>query len=97
MEFVRDEGTRRQLELLMVSQTMDRPVLAPPGVPADRVAVLRKALEAVARDEAFLAEVARRNLQINLVPGEAMTAMLRRAFSAPAEVIAAARETMGGR
>jgi tripartite-type tricarboxylate transporter receptor subunit TctC len=97
MEFVRDEATRRQLELLMVSQTMDRPVLAPPGVPAERVAVLRKALEAVARDEAFLAEVARRNLQVNLVPGGAMTAMLQRAFSAPAEVIAAARETMGGR
>jgi tripartite-type tricarboxylate transporter receptor subunit TctC len=81
----------------MVSQTMDRPVLVPPGVPAERVAVLRKALGAVVRDEAFLAEVARRNLQINLVPGEAMTALLQRAFSAPPEVIAAARETMGGR
>jgi hypothetical protein len=97
MEFVRDDATRRQLELLMVSQTMDRPVLTPPGVPAERVATLRKALEAVARDEVFLAEVARRNLQVNLVPGETMAAMLQRAFSAPPEVIAAARETMGGR
>src|SRR5207244_312570 len=31
MEFVRDEPTRQQLDLLMVSQTLDRPVMAPPG------------------------------------------------------------------
>ena len=31
MEFVRDEPTRAQLELMMVAQNMDRPVLAPPG------------------------------------------------------------------
>jgi hypothetical protein len=97
MEFVRDEATRRQLELLMVSQTMDRPVLAPPGVPAERVAALRKALDATMHDKAFLADVSRRNLQVNPVRGEDMTRMLQRAFSAPSEVIAAARETMGGR
>ena len=74
MEFVRDEATRRQLELLMVSQTMDRPVLAPPGVPAERVKALRDALDAVMRDAAFRAEVERRNLQVDPVRGEDMTA-----------------------
>ena len=97
IEFVRDEATRRQLELLMVSQTMDRPVLAPPGVPAERVRTLRDALIAVTRDDAFRADVERRNLQVDPLRGEDMTAMLQRAFFAPPEVIAAARETMGGR
>ncbi|MBX9775216.1 MAG: hypothetical protein K2Y71_12480 [Xanthobacteraceae bacterium] len=97
LEFVRDEATRRQLELLMVSQTMDRPVLAPPGVPAERVKALRDALAAVMRDDAFRAEVERRNLHVDPVGGGDMTRMLQRAFAAPAEVIAAARETMGGR
>jgi tripartite-type tricarboxylate transporter receptor subunit TctC len=83
--------------LLMVSQTMDRPVLAPPGVPADRVKALRDALTAVMRDAAFRAEVERRNLQVDPVGGEDMMRMLQRAFAAPPEVIAAARETMGGR
>jgi len=97
MEFVKDEGTRRQLELLMVSQTMDRPVLAPPGVPAERVKELRDALVAVTRDDAFRAEVERRNLHIDLTPGAAIARQLERAFAAPPDVIAAARETMGGR
>jgi tripartite-type tricarboxylate transporter receptor subunit TctC len=97
MEFVKDDATRRQLELLMVAQSMDRPVLAPPGVPPARVKELREALHATVRDRAFLADVERRNLQVDLVPGEVMSRMLERAFAAPPEVIAAARETMGGR
>ena len=75
---------------------MDRPVLAPPGVPAARVKELREALEAVMRDAAFRAEIERRNLHVDPVRGEDMTRELERAFSAPPEVIAAARETMGG-
>jgi tripartite-type tricarboxylate transporter receptor subunit TctC len=31
IEFVKDEATRQQLELMMVAQNLDRPVLAPPG------------------------------------------------------------------
>ncbi len=38
MEFVKDEPTRQQLELVMMTQNLDRPVMLPPGVPAERVA-----------------------------------------------------------
>ncbi len=34
MEFAKDEPTRQQIRLLIVTQDLDRPVLAPPGVPA---------------------------------------------------------------
>lgn len=97
LELAKDEPTRQQIRLLIVSQDLDRPVLAPPGVPPERVKGLRDALDAVTRDEAFRAELERRNLQVDPVRGEEMTRMLQRAFSAPPEVIAAARETMGGR
>jgi tripartite-type tricarboxylate transporter receptor subunit TctC len=97
MEFVKDEARRRQLELMMVAQGMDRPVLLPPGVPAERVKELREAYEATVADPAFHAEIDKRNLHLDPVRGEAMTRSLERAFSAPPEVIAAARETMGGR
>jgi tripartite-type tricarboxylate transporter receptor subunit TctC len=97
MEFVKDDTTRRQLELLMVTQGMDRPVLAPPGVPAERVAALRAAFAATMRDPGFLAEVVKRKLHIEATSGEQMMKQLARAFSAPPEVIAAAKKTMGGR
>jgi tripartite-type tricarboxylate transporter receptor subunit TctC len=97
MELVRDDATRRLLDLLLLAQTMDRPVLAPPGVPAARVQELRDAFAATMQDQAFLAEVKKRNLEIDSRRGEDMSAALARAYAAPADVVAAARRIMGGR
>jgi tripartite-type tricarboxylate transporter receptor subunit TctC len=97
LEFVRDETTRAQLDLLLVSQGLDRPVMLPPGVPAARVRELRDAFDATVVDKAFLADVERKNLHVDPVRGEDMAAALARAFALPREVIDGARELMGGR
>jgi tripartite-type tricarboxylate transporter receptor subunit TctC len=97
MEFVKDAATRQQLELLMVSQSLDRPVMLPPGVPAGRVEELRQAFDATMVDAAFRADVERKNLHVDPVRGEEMAGALERAFLLPPDVIAGAREMMGGR
>jgi tripartite-type tricarboxylate transporter receptor subunit TctC len=71
--------------------------MAPPGVPAERVKELRDALDATVADPAFVADIEKRNLHLDPVGGEEMTKTLVRAFSFPPDVIAAARETLGGR
>jgi tripartite-type tricarboxylate transporter receptor subunit TctC len=97
LEFVHDEATRQQLDLLMISQSLDRPVMLPPGVPAARVKELRDAFDATVADPAFLADVERKNLHVDPVRGEEMAAALGRAFALPPEVIAGARDLMGGK
>ena len=97
MEFVKDESTRQKLELLMVSQNLDRPVLAPPGVPAERIKELRNAFDATMNDPAFLAEIARKNLQVEPTSGAEMTAVLAKAFSVPAGVVDSLRDIMAPR
>jgi tripartite-type tricarboxylate transporter receptor subunit TctC len=97
MEFVKDAATRQQLELLMVSQSLDRPVIMPPGVSAERVAQLRQAFDATMADAAFRQDVERKNLHVDPLGGEAMASALARAFALPPEVIAGAREMMGGK
>jgi tripartite-type tricarboxylate transporter receptor subunit TctC len=97
MEFVRDEATRQQLELLMVAQNLDRPVMLPPGVPAARVEELRQAFDATMADAEFRADVERKNLHVEPVRGVDMAGALGRAFALPADVIAGAREMMGGK
>src|SRR5262245_47623326 len=42
-DFAKTPAEKAQVELVMSRQTMGRPFFAPPGVPADRVAALRKA------------------------------------------------------
>jgi tripartite-type tricarboxylate transporter receptor subunit TctC len=97
LEFVKDEPTRQQLELVMITQNLDRPVLAPPGTPAERVKELRAALMATLADQAFLAEIEKKNLFVDPVPGDDMVKAFTKAFSFPESVIAAVRETMGVR
>ena len=97
MEFVKDEPTRQQLDLVMLTQSLDRPVMLPPGVPAERVRELRTAFDATMADPAFRADIERRSLHIDPVPGEEMTKAFERAFALPPEIIAGAREMMAGR
>jgi tripartite-type tricarboxylate transporter receptor subunit TctC len=97
MEFVKDEPTRQQLDLVMLTQSLDRPVMLPPGVPGERVRELRAAFDATMADPVFRADIERRNLHIDPVPGEEMAKAFERAFALPPETIAGAREMMAGR
>lgn len=95
MEFVKDEHTRNTLKLVFAPQEFDRPVLAPPGVPAERVAQMRKAFEATLKDPAFRAEAAKLRIEVDYVSGDALLATIRQAFAMPPDVVMAAKEAMG--
>ncbi len=97
MEFVKDEPTRQQLDLVMLTQGLDRPVMLPPGVPVERVRELRAAFDATMADPAFRADIERRSLHVDPVRGEEMAKAFERAFALPPEIIAGAREMMAGR
>ena len=58
------------LKLMLAPLKMDRPILAPPGSPADRVAALRKAFHATMHDPGFIAEAEKEQLEIGEVSGE---------------------------
>jgi tripartite-type tricarboxylate transporter receptor subunit TctC len=75
---------------------MDRPILAPPGVPADRVAALRTAFHAAMNDPAFIAQAEKENLEIREVSGADVAQILNEAFALPPDVPQAAATAMGG-
>ena len=93
-EFAHDEKTRQALRLILAPLAMDRPILAPPGVPADRVAALRKAFDAAMNDPGFIAEAAKEKLEIKEVSGEAVQATIDDAFASPADVVKTAEDAM---
>jgi tripartite-type tricarboxylate transporter receptor subunit TctC len=95
MEFAKDAATRAQIDLMLLTQDMDRPVLLPPGVPADRVQQMREALFATMADPAFVASAQSMHLHLDPVRGEDLAKALEETYALPADVVAAARETMG--
>ncbi len=81
---------------MMMAQSLDRPVVAPPGVSPERVKELRDALAATMADSAFRAEIVKRSLSIDPTRGEDMANAYARVLTYPAEIIAAVRDIMGG-
>ncbi|MBM2805208.1 MAG: hypothetical protein HW419_3101 [Deltaproteobacteria bacterium] len=65
-------GSKGLLAALYASQDLARSVALPPGVPADRVKILRDAFAAMTKDEAFVKESDKMGLEIGLIRGEDM-------------------------
>jgi tripartite-type tricarboxylate transporter receptor subunit TctC len=63
-DFVKNDDDRKALELFYLQQTVARPVLSPPSVPADRLAVLRSAFMAMAKDETFHQDAAKAHIEV---------------------------------
>ena len=74
---------------------MQRPILAPPGVPEERVKELRAALLATMNDPAFKQEAAKTQLSMEYVSGEQLTETIRRSYALPKSAIDLAKKAMG--
>jgi hypothetical protein len=74
------------MELHFTQKTAARPLAAPPGVAKERVALLRKAFEALARDKEFLAEMDRANMEFNFVPGPGIDKVVAQIAATPPEI-----------
>lgn len=94
IEFAKDERTRKILELVLAPQGMDRPILAPPNVPANRLAALRAAFTQTMNDPAFIAEAKKQNIEIDEVSGEEVAAIIANSYAAPRDLVEAAKEIM---
>jgi tripartite-type tricarboxylate transporter receptor subunit TctC len=64
VDLAKSEEQKRILRIIFARQVMGRPFLAPPGVPPDRVAALRKAFMDTMNDKEFLAEAEKAQLEI---------------------------------
>jgi tripartite-type tricarboxylate transporter receptor subunit TctC len=72
-----------------------RPILATPGIPADRVKLLRDAYTKMLKDPEFAAEATKRNWEINPVSGEKLEALAKEVIQQPADVIERMKKILG--
>src|SRR5205807_10440915 len=90
IEFARDQRTKQILQLILAPMAMDRPILTPPGVPAERVAALKIAFHAAMIDPAFLADARKQRIEVREVSGDKIARIISTAFAMPPEVVKAA-------
>lgn len=96
MDFVKTERQRAILDLVLAPRLVQRPIVAPPGIPAERAQALRDAVDASASDPAFLAEADRLKLEISPMSASAVDAIVSRLAATPVDVRTAAGKATEG-
>lgn len=74
LDLVKAPRDQAVVRLLQSNQLLGRSIYGPPGMPADRLAVLRDAFEKTMRDPEFLARMKSLDLEVNPRPGDALQA-----------------------
>jgi tripartite-type tricarboxylate transporter receptor subunit TctC len=87
IDLVKDPDDRRVLELILARQEFGRPFLAPPGVPADILAVLRQAFHSMVRDPEFLADAKKLRADIVVGTGEEIEALIKKIYATPKPLV----------
>jgi tripartite-type tricarboxylate transporter receptor subunit TctC len=94
-EIAKSEEQRQILRLISLSNALGQPFLAPPGIPAERVALLRKGFAATMRDKAFAADMRKLHIDIDALSADEVTKIVHETINQPADIVAKAKAAMG--
>jgi tripartite-type tricarboxylate transporter receptor subunit TctC len=89
------EASRRLATVVLASGALGRPMLGTPGIPADRVKILRDAFNATMKDPEFLADIEKRKFDLEPTPGEELDKIVKDVMSQPPETIARMKKLLG--
>jgi tripartite-type tricarboxylate transporter receptor subunit TctC len=94
IDFATSDDDRRVLEMVFARQSIGYPYAAPPNVPADRLAAIRKAFDATLKDPEFLAATAKAGLEVDGMTGQQLQTLLEKLFSMPPAIAERAKAAM---
>lgn len=93
-DILTDEKARNSVLLLSRSVAVGRPLMTAPGVPADRVAALRRAFDETMLDPRYVADVKRAKMVLNPTDGKTLQKLVTSIVNTPPEVIAFTKATL---
>jgi tripartite-type tricarboxylate transporter receptor subunit TctC len=94
-DLVKDQHERAIFDFLMAPEKLGRLFMVSGRVPADRVAVLRRAFDAMVADPAFLRDAEQMRLTVTPMQGEAVARDVAALYASPAGVVARAKAIAG--
>lgn len=94
IDLAKDPQQASLFRLISSDTVMGFPIVAPPKVPAERVAALRRAFEATMADSAFLADARKRGLPIHPSSGTDVQQVIEGMIGTPKEVVALLKQAI---
>jgi tripartite-type tricarboxylate transporter receptor subunit TctC len=94
-DLVKDANERKIYDFLVAPERLGRLFMTVGQVPADRVAMLRNAFDAMVADPEFLAEAEKTKLLVTPMKGDEVTRHIRELYATSADLVARARTITG--
>ena len=94
-KFAKTDEQRAILAFYTARSALARPIMTPPDVPADRVAMLRQAVESALKDPAVAAEAEKMKLNLAPMTAAEVTATVRGIMETPPDIISKSIEVIG--
>jgi tripartite-type tricarboxylate transporter receptor subunit TctC len=97
IDLAKNTADRQALNLMYVRGEYQRPYIAPPGLPAERVKMLRSGFNATMKDPAYLDDAKKRRLDVSPLTGEEIEALIAEVYKTPKAVVDRVREILAKR
>jgi tripartite-type tricarboxylate transporter receptor subunit TctC len=94
-ELAKNDEQRRIFRLFSSAPALGQPYVAPPGLPADRLAVLRNAFAATLKDKGFLADAEKIRFTIDAMSADEVAHIVHDAIHTSPDVVAEAKAAIG--
>jgi hypothetical protein len=96
-ELARNDDERRVIELVFSQGLFGRPYVLPPGVPADRVAALRKAFVEALNDKDLRSDADKMHLDVDPIAGDELQKIVSNLYATPKPIVERARQALSAR
>ena len=94
-EYKTPEPSRRLAKLILASGDLGRPIIGPPGMPGDRVNILRQAFMKALNDRELLTLAEKQGVEIEPTGGEELETLAREVMAQSPEVVEQMKKILG--
>jgi hypothetical protein len=91
-KFIASEDDKKAVALIIGQQVFGRPYLAPPGMAAEPLKILRAAFTATMQDKEFLADAERTRIDVVPTTGEKVQQLVEQLYATPKATVERAKE-----
>jgi len=93
-QFKTPESGKRLAKVVLAAGEFGRPMIASPGIAADRVKTLRDAFNKTAKDPEFVEETKKRKFDLEPVSGDELESLAKDVLSQPADIVERMRKLL---
>jgi tripartite-type tricarboxylate transporter receptor subunit TctC len=94
-QYKTNDSSRRLANVILAANEIGRPIVGTPGIPAERIKILRDAFTKAVNDQELVEEAKKKRLELDPVSGEDLQTLASEIMAQPPEVVERMKKLLG--